>query len=78
MDGHLSLLEKDYNDFKLHYDKQTVGKILIQRAVKATIQILYAKGFIDIFPNADKVLKDFSFLTRRRSDLLEINDDVTH
>ena len=41
INGHLSLLEKDYNKFKLHYDKQTVGEILIQRAVKATIQKPY-------------------------------------
>ena len=41
INGHLSLLEKDYNEFKLQYNKQSVEDILIQRAVKTTIQILY-------------------------------------
>ena len=43
--GYLSLLEKDYNEFILHYNKQTVEEILVQRAVKTTVQILYDKGF---------------------------------
>ena len=33
MDGHLSFL-KDYNEFKLQYNKQNIEDILIQRAVK--------------------------------------------
>ena len=41
IDGHLSKLEKDYNEFILQYNKQNVEDILIQRAVKTTIQILY-------------------------------------
>ena len=68
-DGHLSKSEKDYNEFKLQYNKQSVEEILIQRAVKTTIQILYDKGLFDNFQNADKVLKDFLFTTRRRPDL---------
>ena len=47
--GHLSFSEKDYNDFTLHYNKQSVEKILIQRAVKTTIQKLYYKGLFDFF-----------------------------
>ena len=39
INGHLSKLEKDYNEFKLDYEKQAVLDILIQRAVKTTIQI---------------------------------------
>ena len=66
INGHLSNLEKDYNDFKLQYNKQSVEEILIQRAVKTTIQILYDKGLFDNFQNADKVLEDFLFTTRRR------------
>ena len=73
IDGHLSKLEKDYNEFKLQYNKQNVEEILIQRAVKTTIQILYDKGFFDKFQNADKVLEDFLFTTRRRGDLSEEN-----
>ena len=69
IDGHLSKLEKDYNEFKLQYDKQNVEDILIQRAVKTTIQILYDKGLFDNFQNAEEVLKDFLFTTRRRPDL---------
>ena len=64
IDGHLSKLEKDYNEFKLQYDKQ---------AVKTTIQIFYDKGLFDKYANADKVLEDFLFTTRRRGDLSEEN-----
>ena len=73
IDGHLSKLEKGYNEFKLQYSKQSVEDILIQRAVKTTIQILYDKGLFDKFQNADKVLEDFLFTTRRRPDLSEEN-----
>ena len=71
IDGHLSKLEKSYNEFKLQYNKQNVEGILIQRAVKTTIQILYDKGLFDKFQNADKVLEDFLFTTRGRADLSE-------
>ena len=40
IDGHISYIEKDYNEFKLQYNKQNIEDILIQRAVKTTIQIL--------------------------------------
>ena len=76
IDGHLSKLEKDYNEFKLQYNKQSIEEILIQRAVKTTIQILYDKGLFDNFQNADKVLEDFLFTTRRRVDLSEQVNDV--
>ena len=74
IDGHLSKLEKDYNEFKLKYDKQNVEDILIQRAVKTTIQILYDRGLFDNFQNAEEVLKHFLFTTRRRPDLEKVND----
>ena len=73
IDGHLSKLEKDFNEFKLQYNKQSVEEILFQRAVKTTIQILYDKGLFDNFQNADKVLEDFLFTTRRRGNLSEEN-----
>ena len=76
IDGHLSKLEKDFNEFKLQYDKQNVEDILIQRAVKTIIQILYDKGLFDNFQNAEEVLKYFLFTTRRRPDLEKVNDDV--
>ena len=48
-------------------------EILIQRDVKTTIQILYDKGLFDNFPNADKVFKNFGFVTRRVACLEEVN-----
>ena len=75
INGHLSKLEKDFNEFKLQYNKQRVEEILIQRAVKTTIQILYDRGLFDNFQNAEEVLKDFLFITRRRPDLEKVNDD---
>ena len=72
IDGHLSKLEKDFNEFK----KQNVEEILIQRAVKTTIQILSDKGLFDNYANADKVLEGFLFVTRRRGDLSEEVNDV--
>ena len=75
INGHLSKLEKEYNEFKLQYNKQSVEEILIQRAVKTTIQILYDKGLFDNFQNAQEVLKDFLFTTRRRPDLEKVNDN---
>ena len=73
INGNISKLEKDFNEFKLEYNKQNVEDILIQRAVKTTIQILYDKGLFDNYANADKVLEDFLFVTRRRGDLSEAN-----
>ena len=74
INGHLSKLEKDYDEFNLQYNKQNVEDILIQRAVKTTIQILYDKDLFDNYANADKVLEDFLFTTRRRGDLDKVND----
>ena len=34
INGHLSFLEKDYNEFKLQYNKQSVEDVSIQRPVK--------------------------------------------
>ena len=59
IDGHISCIEKDYNEFKLQYNKQSVEDILIQRAVKTMIQILDDKGLFDKYANADKVLEYF-------------------
>ena len=44
IDGHIAYIEKDYNEFEKQYNKQSVEEILIQRAVKTTIQILSDKG----------------------------------
>ena len=74
IDGNLSKLERNFNEFELQYNKQSVEDILIQRAVKTTIQILYDKGLFDNYANADKVLEDFLYTTRRRGDLEDVND----
>ena len=74
IDGDVSYIENDYKEFKLEYKKQLVEKLLIRRAVKTTIQILYDKGLFDNYTNADKVLEDFSFTTSCRSDLEKLND----
>ena len=50
-------------------------EVIFQTAVKTTIQILYDKGLIDNYDNADEVLKDFVFI-RRRVDLEKVNDVV--
>ena len=74
--GHISYIEKDYNEFKKQYNKQSVEEILFQRAVKTTIQTLYDKGLFDNYANAHKVSEDFLFTTRRKGDLEEVNDDI--
>ena len=76
INGHLSLSEKDHNDFLLKYNKQSVEETSIQRAVKTTIQILYDKRLFDNFPNANDVLNIFLFVTRRRDDLEELIDVI--
>ena len=77
IDGLVSYIEKKYNEFKLQYTKQNVEDILIQRAVKTTIQILFDKGLFDNYANADKVIEDFLFTARRREDLSEqVNDNI--
>ena len=67
--GHLSQLEKDYNEFKLQYKKQSLEEILTQRAVQTTIQLIYDKSLLNSFPNGDSVLKIFLFVTRPRGGL---------
>ena len=66
--GHLSKLEKDYNEIELQYNKQNIEDNLFHRAVKTKIQILYDKGLFDKYAKADKVLEDFLFTRRRRGD----------
>ena len=75
-DGHIPSIEKDYNKCKKQYNKQSVEDILVQRAVKTTIEILYDKSLFDNSAKADKILEDFLFTTRRREDLEQVNDVV--
>ena len=67
INGHLSSLEKDYNEFQLQYNEQSVEVVLIQRAVKTTMQIFYDGGIFDNYANSDKVLEDILFNTRQNS-----------
>ena len=76
LNGQLSLLEKDYNEFKLEYNKQSVENVLVEKPVKTTIQILYDKGLFDEYANSDKVLEDLLFTTSPRDDLSEQVNDV--
>ena len=76
IEAHLSLLEEDYNECKTLSNKHFTEEVLIQTVVKTTIQILYDKGLFDKVPNADKVLKGFLLVERRRFDLDEVNDVI--
>ena len=55
INGHISYIEKDYNELKLKYNKQSAEEVLVSRAVKMTIRILYDKGLFDKYAKADKV-----------------------
>ena len=74
--GHISYIEKDYNYFKLQYNKQFVGEFFVRGTLKTTIQILYDRGLFDDFQSAEEVLRNFLFVTRRGDDLEEANDNV--
>ena len=45
-EGKISYIEKDYNELKLHNNKQSVEEILFERAVNTTIQILYDRVYL--------------------------------
>ena len=59
INGHISFLEKDCIEFKLEYNKKSKEEILIQRAVKTTIQINYEKSLFDNHANADAIFNFF-------------------
>ena len=52
-------------------NKQFVEEVLIEGAVKTTIQILYDKVLIDNFDNVDEVSKDVLIFEKRKPDLDE-------
>ena len=75
--GNISYIEKDYIDFNLQYNKQSVEEVLVQRTVKTTIEILYGKGLFDNYAIGENVIEDFLFVTRSRDNLSEqVNDDI--
>ena len=57
-------------------NKQSGEKVLIERAVKTTVQVLYDEGFFNNFDNADELFKDCLFAERRKPDSHEVIDDV--
>ena len=80
-EGQISNIEKKSSDCKLHNTKQSVEEILIEKAVKTTIQIVYDKGFFDNCNKGDagKVLNDYFFIEvndRRRPDSRKVNDVI--
>ena len=60
--GQLSILQKNYNEFKTLNNKQSIEEVLIQKALITTKQTLYDKSLFDNFPNADSVVRDFCML----------------
>ena len=66
IEGHISHTEKKDDEFKMHTKKQSVKEMLIDRAVNTTIQILYDKGLLDNYDNADEVMEDCFLVERRR------------
>ena len=75
IESHISYKGKKYSEFKLLSNKQSVEEVLIEKAVKTTIQVLHNKGLFDNYKygNAHQVLKDY-FFGRRRPDLKEVSD----
>ena len=71
--GHFSHIEKDLYKFNLHNNTQSIEEILIERAVKTTIQIFSDKALFDNYKhgNAYEVLKDFLFVGKCRPNLVE-------
>ena len=59
----------------MHSFKQSQEEVLIERAVKTTIQMLYDMGLIDNYGNAEEVLKDYLLIERRTLNLEETKDD---
>ena len=50
INGHLSVLEKHYNEFKLQYNKQSAEEVLVQRAVKRSSKYFMTNIYLIVFP----------------------------
>ena len=80
VEAHLSLVEKNSNEFKLHSDKkkQSDDEFLIEKAVKTSIQIPFDEGLIDNYDIVDEVFKgcllNAEVNERGRLDLKKLND----
>ena len=53
--GYISYTEKDYNGLK---GLERFNEVLIERAMKTTIETLYEKGLLDNNKNTKEVIKD--------------------
>ena len=55
-------------------------EVLVERALKTTIRILYDKGSSDKYDNTDEVLKDYLLIDgvneRRRREIWQLNEYV--
>ena len=76
VEGHISYIKKDYNEYKMLNNKQSVEEVLIQKTVKTTLQILYDKSLFGNYDKAKTVFKDFLYVERRRGDLGEVNEGI--
>ena len=72
MENLIWYIEKKYNEFKLHNIKQSAEEILIEIAVRNTIQRLYDKVFFDNSDNSDDILEEYLPIevTERRTPIL--------
>ena len=76
IEDHLSFLEKNYIEFKLKNDEQSVEEVPILRVLKTTMQMLHDNGLFGGFSNEKDVFVDFLFVEKRRPDLDILNDVV--
>ena len=75
-ESHSSFLDKEYIEYKLLGNKQSVEEIFIQRTKKTHVQKHLDTNFFDNHDKTDEVLKAFSFVERRRSNLLNFKDFI--
>ena len=78
---HISFIEKNLNDFILHGDegRQSDDEFVIEKSVKTTTQILYDKRLLDMYDNAQELLKEYLLIElkeRCRPDVKELKDDI--
>ena len=64
LNGKISYIGENYNEFKLHNNEQSIKEALFERAVETLIQMLYGGGLFNKYDNADVVLKDYLFFER--------------
>ena len=76
IEGHISYIVKEDNEFKLLSNRQSVEEVLIQSVGKTSVKILYDNGLSDNYHNAHEILCVFLFVGRRRADLKELNNVI--